>query len=356
MSSSVSAAPALSFRDEPQKRIVPLIQIVTAVVLALAMGLYFWVDSRYPSLLKKLHAGKGVKVSAAISFDAVLPVTANMPLAVRIVRTSGNWLWANRIGMSFGIAFGAALLTLLPMLSRRRMKSAFGNTLLGVVTGAPLGVCANCVAPIGRGLVQGGASPNTALATMISSPTLNVVVLAMVFSLFPLGIAIAKLATVVVLLALVPWIVPKTEAQATCELPKSESAGSALALFLKNLAKMVAITLPLMLVAAVLGATLAELLPAGPMLLQASVLGIIAVALVGTFLPVPMAFDVAVAFVLMSHGVPLPYVVTLLCTLGVFSIYSALILGGSLSWKSAAKMYGAVAGLGIVAGVVTKLL
>ncbi len=356
MSSSVSAAPALSFPDTPQKRAVPLLQIVTAVVLALAMGSYFWVDSRYPSLLKKLHAGKSVKVSAAISFDAVLPVTPDMPLPVRIVRTSGNWLWANRIGMSFGIAFGAALLTLLPMFSRRRMKSALGNTLLGVVTGAPLGVCANCVAPIGRGLVQGGASPNTMLATMISSPTLNVVVLAMVFSLFPLGIAITKLATVIVLLALVPWIVPKTEPHTACELPKSESAVSALTLFLKNLAKMIAITLPLMFVAALLGATLAEMLPAGPMLSQASVLGIVAVALVGTFLPVPMAFDVAVAFVLMSRGVPLPYVVTLLCTLGVFSIYSALILGGSLSWKSAAKMYGAVAGLGIVAGVVTKLL
>ena len=235
MSSSVSAARALSFHDESHKRAIPLIQIVTAVVLALAMGLYFWVDSRYPSLLKKLHAGKGVKVAAAISFDAVLPVTPDMPLLVRIERTSGNWLWANRIGMSFGIAFGAALLTLLPMLARRRLKSAFGNTLLGVITGAPLGVCANCVAPIGRGLVRGGASPNTALATMISSPTLNVVVLAMVFSLFPLGIALTKLATVVALLALVPWIAPKAEPQATCELPSSASTGSALLLFLKNL-------------------------------------------------------------------------------------------------------------------------
>jgi uncharacterized membrane protein YraQ (UPF0718 family) len=66
-----------------------------------------------------------------------------------------------------------------------------------------------------------------------------------------------------------------------------------------------------------------------------------------------MAFDVAVAFVLMTRGVPLPYVVTLLCTLGVFSVYSALILGKTLSWQSAAKMYGTVVVLGILAGVGT---
>jgi hypothetical protein len=76
---------------------------------------------------------------------------------------------------------------------------------------------------------------------------------------------------------------------------------------------------------------------------------------IGTFLPVPMAFDVAVAFVLMSRGVPLPYVVTLLCTLGIFSVYSFLILGRIWTWRSAAKVYGSVMGLGILAGVGTAL-
>jgi uncharacterized membrane protein YraQ (UPF0718 family) len=353
MSSSTAAAPALASAEVPKGRTISIGQIAVVSLLALAMGLYFWVDSRYPALVKKLHAGHSVKVLGAISFDALLPVDPKMPVMTRIERTSVNWLYTNRIGMSFGIGFGAAMLTLLPMFARRRFKSAFGNTLLGVAAGTPLGVCANCVAPIGRGLAQAGASPNTVLATMISSPTLNVVVLAMAFSLFPLPIALTKVATVVALLALVPWLTPQTEPELVCAVPESGGAGPAIVLFLKNLGKMILITVPLMVVAAVLGATFAELLPASGLPVQVSIFGIVAVALIGTFLPVPMAFDVAIAFLLMSRGVPMPYVVTLLCTLGVFSVYSAMILGKTLSWKTAGKMYGAVAGLGIVAGVVT---
>jgi hypothetical protein len=41
--------------------------------------------------------------------------------------------------MTFGICFGAALLTLLAMLPGVRFKSAAGNTILGVVAGVPLG-------------------------------------------------------------------------------------------------------------------------------------------------------------------------------------------------------------------------
>jgi len=287
------------------------LQIVVAAVLALSMALYFWIDSRYPALLKKLNSGRSVKVTAALTFDAKVPVSAEMPLPARVGRTTLNWMWANRIGMTFGICFGAAALTLLPLFSRRRFSSTAGNTLMGAVLGTPLGVCANCVVPIGQGLISAGASRYTVLATMISSPLLNVVVLAMAFTLFPLPVALARLA---------------------------------------------AITLPLMVLAALFGALVAELLPAHDIPASASLLGIIIVALIGTFLPVPMAFDVAAAFVLMSRGVPLPYVVTLLCTLGAFSIYPMLIVGRSLSWRTAAAMFGVVALLGIIAGVGTSLL
>jgi len=80
------------------------------------------------------------------------------------------------------------------------------------------------------------------------------------------------------------------------------------------------------------------------------------VALAGTFLPVPIAFDVAAAFILMTRGVPLPYVVTLLCTLGAFSIYSVLIVGRTMSWKTTAKVFGAVMAVGILAGVGTAVM
>ncbi len=352
----VCPAPATSVRKHPA------LQITIAAILTIGMALYFWVDSRYPALLKKLNSGKAVKVTAALTFDAKLPVSPDMPLTTRVERTTLNWMWANRIVMTFGVCFGAATLTLLPLFSRRRFTSAAGNTVMGAVLGTPLGVCANCVAPIGQGLISAGASRYTALATMISSPLLNVVVLAMAFTLFPLPIALTRLAVPLVLLALVPLIAGRSAAGVELPVPQSQDAGwtrdiaGTLRSYLKNLLRLAAITLPLMVVAALLGAMVAELLPAHNIPASASLLGIIAVALIGTFLPVPMAFDVAAAFVLMSRGVPLPYVVTLLCTLGAFSIYPMLIVGRSLSWRSAAAMFGAVAFLGIAAGVGTSLL
>jgi uncharacterized membrane protein YraQ (UPF0718 family) len=329
--------------------------------MTLAIGAYFWIDSRYPALLKKLHRGKAVKITGAISFDAILPVTASMPLFTRVWHTAANWLWTNRIGMTFGICFGAAALTFLATLPRRRFRSSIANTLAGAVTGVPLGVCANCVAPIGQGLFTAGASANTVLATMISSPTLNVVVLAMAFSLFPIKIALLRLVVPLVLIALVPLIARSTAPAEPelCALPSRDGwlqpTTGTLTSYLRNLARLAATTIPLMILAALLGALVAELLSAQNLPTQVSLLGIISIALIGTFLPVPMAFDVAAAFVLMSRGLPLPYVVTLLCTLGAFGIYSFLILGRTVSWRTAALLFGAVTLLGATAGIGTAL-
>ena len=109
--------------------------------------------------------------------------------------------------------------------------------------------------------------------------------------------------------------------------------------------------MPLMLVAAVLGAFVAEAVPQSALLGNVTFFGIIAVALVGTFLPVPMAFDVVIAYIAWNKGVPLPYVVALLCTLGIYSVYSFSVIAKTISWKVATWVYGAVAALGTLAGL-----
>ncbi len=111
-----------------------------AVVLLLAIGGYFWGVSRYPALYKKYSAGTQVKVTGAITFGTVLPVTAGMPLGQRVWRTSINWLQANEIGMTFGFFFGAAALTVLATMPRRRTGNAYVNSLLGAAVGMPRSV------------------------------------------------------------------------------------------------------------------------------------------------------------------------------------------------------------------------
>lgn len=173
---------------------------VLALLLLLSIGAYFWVGSRYPALYRKYSQGTSIKMTGAITFGTVYAVDRNMPLPQRVWRTTANWLQANEIGMSFGFFFGAAALTFLTMLPRSRTKDRYLNALIGAATGAPLGVCANYVVPIARGLHASGMSTESVLAAMFSSPSLNVIVLAMAVALFPLPVFALKMVTVLLLI------------------------------------------------------------------------------------------------------------------------------------------------------------
>ena len=332
-----------------------------AVVLLLAIGAYFWTVSRYPALYKKYSAGTHVSATGAITFGTVLPVAPGMPLGQRVWRTSINWLQANEIGMTFGFFFAAAALTVLATMPRRQTSNAYLNSLLGAAVGMPLGVCANCVAPIGRGLYASGMSTESTLAAMFSSPTLNVVVLAMAFALFPLPVVGLKLATMLLMIFVFAPLVarwkagPITAGECAIDVPRSETWAQALGTTATSYAKsfwhVARVGVPLMLLAAVLGALAVETIPQTALHAPVTLGGIVLVALVSTFLPVPMAFDVVIAYVALSRGVALPYVVTILCTLGIYSVYSFLVVGKTISWRIAAAAGGAVAALGAFAGI-----
>ena len=335
-----------------------------AVILMIAIASVFWVDSRYPALMKRYHAGAQVKASGALTFGAVYKVDRTMPLTTRVWRTTVNWLDANRIGMTFSFLFGPAALTFLATLRRRRTNSRWLNLLIGAATGVPLAVCTNCVAPIARGLFASGMSTESVLAAMFASPALNVVVLAMTFALFPASVALLKLATVLFLiLVFVPLAASRLQSQpadASCPIGFAVSETWREALlntarsYVRSFWYVFRVAFPLMMLAAVLGAVVVELLPANALVAQVTVGGILLVAIVSAFLPVPMAFDVAIAYIAMTHGVPLPYVMTILCTLGIVSVFSLSIVGKSISWRVAAAAYATVVVLGTVAGLIAR--
>jgi uncharacterized membrane protein YraQ (UPF0718 family) len=333
------------------------VEIALALLLAAIIAGIFWGEQRYPALLKKLHAGQSLKVNGAISFDALLPVKPSMPLPERVGRTSVNWLWTNRFGMYFALPFGAAMMTFLARTKRaKRFESAAANVFCGAIAGAPMGVCTNCATPIGQSLLVSGASTRMTVAAMISSPSFNPVVVAMAFLLFPWQMAVARMLVPALLLLALPLLVNESKPLLlTPTLPDWNAKSrkpvlEVLVSFLSNLVRLTLLTLPWMLLAALLGALAAELIPAYGTHVPVSALGIVAVAILGTLLPVPMAFDVGLAWVLYKAGVPTPYVAVLLCTLGPISIYSLSALGQRLGLKTAARLSGAVALLGTLVG------
>jgi uncharacterized membrane protein YraQ (UPF0718 family) len=337
-----------------------------AIILMVAIAGIFWVDSRYPALVKRYHSGAQIKAAGTLTFGTVYQVERTMPISTRVWRTTVNWLDANRIGMTFSFLFGPATLTFFSMIGRRRTGSRLLNTLLGAAAGIPLAVCTNCVAPIARGLYASGVSTESVLAAMFASPALNVIVLAMTFTLFPVPVALLKFATVLFLiLVFAPAVASRQGASGlnvACpiEILASETWTQALVSTSRSFTKcfwyVFRVAFPFMILAALLGAVVVELLPPQALIAPVTVGGILLVALVGTFLPVPMAFDVAIAYIALTKGVPLPYVVTILCTLGIISVFSLSVVGKTISWKVAAAAYATVAALGAFTGLLTHAL
>jgi hypothetical protein len=187
----------------------------------------------------------------------------------------------------------------------------------------------------------------------------------MAFTLFPISVALIKLATVLFLIfVFAPAVASRQKpkpAAVTCpiEIPSAETWPQAATGVARSFAKsfwyVARVALPLMILAATLGALVVEVLPPQALVAPVTLGRIVLVALVAAFLPVPMAFDVAIAYIAMTKGVPLPYVATILCTLGIISVYSLSVVGKSLSWRIAAAAYAMVAALGTFAGLLTRM-
>jgi hypothetical protein len=121
--------------------------------------------------------------------------------------------------------------------------------------------------------------------------------------------------------------------------------------YARNLWFIVRMTVPLMFLAGFLGATVAVFLPQDIILGLSFTLGaLVLIAVVGVFLPVPIAFDVVAAGALMTLGLAPGYVMALLFTLGSFSVYSFLIVAGAVGRRAAWLMAATIALLGVLGG------
>jgi uncharacterized membrane protein YraQ (UPF0718 family) len=129
----------------------------------------------------------------------------------------------------------------------------------------------------------------------------------------------------------------------------------ALLALLRNLGYLVVRTVPLMILAGLLGAVVANVVPLPALVnYETGFLAVTVVALVGIFLPVPVAFDVVLVAVLISAGAPVVYSMTLLFTLGIFSIYPFFIVWRTISLRVAAVITLVLVVMGIAGGYVAE--
>lgn len=337
---------------------------------------------------------------SGLAFDILVEILPGTGFWWQVAANAANWVYTNLNGMLFGIFFGACLLTGFSLLQRRSFNHPFLDTALGASIGTPLGVCVNCAAPVAQGLHTAGMRLETTLAALVASPTLNAIVVSMSFALLPGYIAAIKLLAMLgfifigipflcrfvfqrenaperqIKASLLPghhdgrlssralqWILPQDNLRRT-----SDNIIPALAWvsrnFARNLLFITMVTVPLMLLAGALGAFLVTALPfntinhaiagnAGPLY---SVIKMLAVTAIAIVLPVPIAFDVILAAILIEAGWPAMYAVPLLLGLGSFSIYSFLIIGRAISFRVAGVVLISLAGIAFSAGVLAKYL
>lgn len=350
-------------------------RLVFSLAIICTLTYLFWAGSRYPALDEKAMMSGAIQLEDPLGFEALFPLNAEMTIAERVLYSTLNWINTNKKGMIFGILFAAAFLTAASNFKQKSFGSGIPNALLGMFIGTPLGVCVNCAAPIAKGMYSAGLRAETTLAAMIASPTLNVVILTMLFSLLPVYMVVAKITlSLFVILLIIPLICgtllpgrtsnvtlktppiqPEYFAEATTNEPIHKAAFEVIKGFGKNLWFIIKMTVPLMLLAGFLGALAATLLPGSMILgLPFSVWLLLLVAAVGVFLPVPIAFDVVVCGALLTLGVAPGYVMALLFTLGAFSIYSFFIVAQAISTRIAVTLTLAIALIGAAAGLAAQ--
>ncbi len=345
-----------------------------AMVFIVCVVCSFWFLSRYPDLLLEYFRASNQQLLdrdiGVLSKDAML-VTHNMLSPLDLFwRAAIDWFDTNKIGMTFGFLFSAAILLLLEqsaMIRQRATRKGWQGVLSGLLIGMPLGVCANCATPVALGLNKSGVSDDASFTALIASPSLNPIGLAIIFYTFPMEVGFLRVGVVFGFLFLILPFLTRRFGGVSAPLfevsrpqPKEEKPSETwhqslhycwhrYRYYLFYTFKQV---LPLMIVMGILAALLLALFPLQNLLLGDTVtIGHIVMAgIIGTFLPVPMFVDIVLVLMLYQIGLPLAICVTLLLTMAPISAFAMLVMGRSVGWRLSLSISGMIAFLGIFVG------
>ena len=347
----------------------PLVLVATAMVLLSV----FWFASRYPQLFRKAeHLGQALP-SMAFSSQLIV-VAADAPIWQRILASTVNWLDSMKIGMTFGVLFGALLHTVLRYYPLKIGTNLYLNSLKGALVGVPMGVCANCAVPTACGVTRGHGRVEVALGFLFSSPNFNPVVVMMTFTALPLAMSVTKYAILLlVILVIVPGVISLLERAkpfkpftvsddgASCAIlpPEVEctepfwSVFKELAVdFAKHVWMLVKPTITIMLLASLVAGTMLTLIPWQELLSQPTPLTFALVSLISVFMPVPIALDVMFAAQLQQQGVAAGYVMLFAMTLGTYSIIPSIYLWREVSKRLAVVLFVFFVAVGWITGMI----
>ena len=95
-----------------------------ALLIVAGLAFEFWTGSRYPQLDQKAMMAGSAGLEP-LGFNTVFVVADEDPLYIKILKGTVNWGKTNQRGMTFGILFGAALLTMISLFKRCVARAPF---------------------------------------------------------------------------------------------------------------------------------------------------------------------------------------------------------------------------------------
>lgn len=170
-----------------------------------------------------------VRSAGAYKAPPELIAAGGLPFLLASGARSINYLATVWPALLFGVLIAGLVRAFISPKEVSRLL-AFGGVrkhLIGAVAGMPLMLCSCCIAPIFSSLQARGAGLAPSLAIMFSSPSLNVAALILTFLLFPQDIALARVATAILAVFVLPFAIERIAGGGACPKPGLGTACSA---------------------------------------------------------------------------------------------------------------------------------
>lgn len=333
-------------------------------ILIAVCSVYFWNTSRIPDLEGKIDEVGFSGFVDVLSNRAVYTIQGNDSTFKKIRLSYYNWLITNKNGMIFGVLLASLFLALFSTLRIEYLNNNSFGSVIGTVFGIPLGLCVNCAAPL-IGSSLSSRSILFSLSIVFASPNLNFIILPMSLRLIPTPLLVIKvLLTLVFILFLLKFILKGEYLKETIVTknslftgwsPQKKYLGGFWQLLLQSFWVIARMTVPLMFLAGIVSVVIATLFPLDS-LTSFPLWTAIPIAVITTFLPVPITFDVILANHFIEAGASLFYSGIIYYGLSSYSIYTFFIVWKFISFKLALKLFCIVTMLSIICGALFSLV
>jgi uncharacterized membrane protein YraQ (UPF0718 family) len=318
-----------------------------------------WGSTITIALVLALVGYKAVGATARLSGGA-LP----HPLVGGPVRAT--WLYLRTIwpALAFGVLIAAALRTLVPpsVLHRLFVRGALRSQLTAAAAATPLMLCSCCAAPLYVGVLERTRRAGPALALLLGAPSLNLAAIALTFLLFGSRVGLARvsmaLLAVVAGTAVIARVVGDSDPDAAA-IPSTAINDERVSLraFLGSIGYVMLRTVPLIVVGALVSATIAgRITPSSLRTDHGPFFAIIAGATIAVPLALPTFFELPLALALLGAGLPAGVAAAVLFSGPAVNLPSLLTVARASSWRVAAGVALAVWLIAVAGGITFQLL